>query len=51
MKIPFGIRGKRLILNGYNDIGYHYSLNMVKRGALLTGVVTRDGSIECEKGI
>ena len=29
MKIPFGIKGKRLILYGYNDIGYYFAKNLV----------------------
>lgn len=48
--IPFGIRGKRLIVQGYDSTGYYYAKNMVENGAVLIGVSTRNGGVLCEKG-
>ena len=46
-KIPFGIRGKRLIVQGFDTTGYYYAKNMVEHGAVLVGVATPEGGVIC----
>lgn len=46
-----GVQGKRLIIQGFGKVGYHFARYMVSNGAKLIGVVEKEGSIYNANGI
>ncbi|MEX0593597.1 MAG: Glu/Leu/Phe/Val dehydrogenase [Balneolaceae bacterium] len=46
-----GIEGKRFVIQGLGNVGYHAALYMTEAGARMVGVAEREGSIYSEKGI
>eukprot|EP01017_Pseudomicrothorax_dubius_P044257 TRINITY_DN745_c0_g1_i2.p1 TRINITY_DN745_c0_g1~~TRINITY_DN745_c0_g1_i2.p1 ORF type:complete len:462 (-),score=152.28 TRINITY_DN745_c0_g1_i2:179-1537(-) len=46
-----GLKGKRVIVQGFGNVGMWAARYMVNHGAVLVGVVEREGSISCENGI
>ncbi|MEZ6095978.1 MAG: Glu/Leu/Phe/Val dehydrogenase [Pirellulaceae bacterium] len=46
-----GIEGKRFVVQGLGNVGYHAAKFMCEGGATLVGVVEREGSIYSESGI
>lgn len=47
-----GIQGKRIVVQGLGNVGYHAAKFLsVEDGAVITGVIERDGAIIDEKGI
>ena len=46
-----GIEGKRVVVQGLGNVGYHAAKFLTEAGALLVGVVEREGSIYCETGL
>lgn len=46
-----GIQGKRFVVQGLGNVGWHAAKFMVEGGAVLVGVAEREGAIECQKGI
>lgn len=46
-----GIEGKRFVIQGLGNVGYHAALYMIEAGARMVGVAEREGSIHSEKGI
>ncbi|MBT2557773.1 Glu/Leu/Phe/Val dehydrogenase [Hymenobacter sp. ISL-91] len=46
-----GIEGKRIIVQGLGNVGYHAANFCHKAGALITGIAEREGGIYSEKGL
>lgn len=46
-----GINGKRFVVQGLGNVGYHAAFYMIEAGARMVGVAEREGSIYSEKGI
>jgi glutamate dehydrogenase (NAD(P)+) len=47
-----GLEGKRVIIQGFGNVGYHASHFLsTEDGVLITGLIERDGSLINEKGI
>ena len=46
-----GIEGKRIIVQGFGNVGYHAALFLYEAGAIITGVCEYNGSIYSDKGI
>jgi glutamate dehydrogenase (NAD(P)+) len=46
-----GISGKRFVVQGLGNVGYHAALYLVEAGAVLVGVGERDGGVANPKGI
>lgn len=46
-----GIEGKRFVIQGLGNVGYHAAYYMIESGAILVGVAEREGSVYSEKGI
>lgn len=46
-----GIDGKRFVVQGLGNVGYHAALYMIEAGARMVGVAEREGSIYSPKGI
>lgn len=51
LKIPVGLQGKTLILQGFGNVGYWASKYFTEEGSILVGVAEHDGSIYNPKGI
>lgn len=49
--ISTGLKGKTVIAQGFGNVGYHAAKFLVNDGALLIGVVERDGSVFNPDGI
>lgn len=46
-----GLKGKRVIIQGYGNMGYHFAKFMKKEGAKIIGVVERDCSLFNPEGL
>ena len=47
-----GLEGKRVIIQGFGNVGYHASHFLsTEDGVLITGIIERDGALINEKGI
>ncbi len=46
-----GLSGKRIIVQGFGNVGYHAAKFCVERGAVLVGIAEKDGAIYSERGI
>ncbi|MDX1618756.1 MAG: Glu/Leu/Phe/Val dehydrogenase dimerization domain-containing protein, partial [Balneolaceae bacterium] len=51
LDLETGIAGKRFVVQGLGNVGYHSAKYMTEAGALLVGVAEREGSIYDPKGI
>jgi len=51
LKISAGLMGKRLILQGLGNVGYHAALFCQQDGAILTGIAEREGGIYNPDGL
>jgi glutamate dehydrogenase (NAD(P)+) len=48
--ISAGIRGKKVIVQGFGNVGYHYAKKMHKEGAKIVGVIEKDAAIYSTSG-
>lgn len=46
-----GVDGKRVIVQGLGNVGYHAALYLTEEGAILTGIAEYEGAIYSEKGL
>jgi glutamate dehydrogenase (NAD(P)+) len=46
-----GLDGKRVVVQGFGNVGYHAAKFLVEEGALIVGVLEREGAIYREKGL
>lgn len=46
-----GIKGKRIIVQGFGNVGYHFAHYSHKAGAKIVGIVERDGAIYNSAGL
>lgn len=47
-----GVAGKRFILQGLGNVGYHAAANLINQGnAVMVGVAEREGGVYCENGL
>jgi glutamate dehydrogenase (NAD(P)+) len=46
-----GLEGKRVIIQGLGNVGYHSALHLIERGAILVGVAEFNGGIFSDKGL
>jgi glutamate dehydrogenase (NAD(P)+) len=46
-----GLAGKRVVVQGLGNVGYHAALFCQQHGALITGLVEYEGAITSEKGL
>lgn len=46
-----GLKGKRVIVQGFGNVGYWASRYFIEEGAILVGVAEYDGSIYNSNGI
>lgn len=51
LKVPVGLQGKTLIIQGYGNVGYWASKYFTEEGSKLIGVAEHDGSIYNPEGI
>jgi glutamate dehydrogenase (NAD(P)+) len=51
LKVPVGVKGKTLIIQGFGNVGYWASKYFIEEGAKLIGVAEVDGSIYNPEGI
>ncbi len=51
LKVPVGLKGKTLIIQGYGNVGYWASKYFTEEGSRLIGVAEHDGSIYNPEGI
>lgn len=52
LKVTEGLRGKKIIIQGYGNVGYWASKFFVEdEGAILAGVAEVDGSFYCPEGV
>lgn len=51
MGLSPGIEGKRFVVQGLGNVGYHAAKFMCDAGAVMVGVAEREGAIESQKGI
>lgn len=45
-----GIKGKRVIVQGFGNVGYNYAKFMYKEGAKIVGIIEKDTGIYSDKG-
>lgn len=45
-----GVKGKRVIVQGFGNVGYNYAKFMYKEGAKIVGIIEKDTGIYSEKG-
>lgn len=46
-----GLAGKRIVVQGLGNVGYHAALFCQQHGAIITGLVEYEGAITTEKGL
>lgn len=46
-----GLEGKRIVVQGLGNVGYHAALFCQQHGAVITGLVEYEGAITSEKGL
>jgi glutamate dehydrogenase (NAD(P)+) len=51
LKLPTGIEGKRFVVQGLGNVGWHAANFMSEAGAILVGVAEREGAVENQRGI
>lgn len=51
LKVPIGIKGKTIIIQGFGNVGFWASKYFTEEGAKLIGVAEHDGSIYNPEGI
>jgi len=49
-EVNMGIKGKKVIIQGYGNVGYYLSKFLHKEGAKIVGIVERDAGIYNHKG-
>jgi glutamate dehydrogenase (NAD(P)+) len=49
-KINTGMRGKKIIIQGFGNVGYHFAKFSHKAGAKIVGIIERDGAIYSSQG-
>lgn len=50
-KLPTGMKGKRIIVQGFGNVGYHFSKYCHENGAKIVGIVEKDGAIYNSAGL
>jgi len=43
--LSIGIRGKKVIIQGFGNVGFHFAKKMHKEGAKIVGIIERDAAI------
>lgn len=43
--INTGMKGKKIIIQGFGNVGYHFAKFSHKAGAKIVGIIERDGAI------
>jgi len=51
LDLPLGIIGKRVIVQGFGNVGYHSAKFLFEDGAQIIGIAEREGGIHNPKGI
>ena len=51
LKVPVGLKGKTLIIQGFGNVGYWASKYFTEEGSKLIGIAEHDGSIYNPDGI
>lgn len=46
-----GLRGKKIIVQGFGNVGYHFANFCQKEGAKIVGVIERDQAMYCSTGL
>lgn len=46
-----GLEGKRVIIQGLGNVGFHTGLHLQERGAIIVGVAEFNGGLLCETGL
>jgi glutamate dehydrogenase (NAD(P)+) len=46
-----GIEGKKVIIQGFGNVGYHAALEFYKAGAIIVGLAEREGALYNSKGL
>jgi glutamate dehydrogenase (NAD(P)+) len=46
-----GVEGKRVIVQGLGNVGYHAGLYLQEAGAVIIGIIEREGGIYSDKGL
>jgi len=46
-----GLEGKRVVVQGLGNVGYHSALFLQEAGAIIIGIAEREGAIYSEKGL
>ena len=49
--LPTGIKGKKIIVQGLGNVGYHSAKFFQEGGAIIVGLAEYEGSIYCETGL
>ena len=49
--LPVGLEGKKVVVQGLGNVGYHAARYLQEEGAILVGVAEYEGAISCEKGL
>ena len=49
-KLSPGIKGKKVIIQGFGNVGYYFAREIYREGAIITGIVEHDASIYNESG-
>ncbi len=49
--LPVGVEGKRVIVQGLGNVGYHAAKFFYDNGSIIVGIAEYEGGIYCEKGI
>jgi len=49
-KLSKGIAGKKIIIQGFGNVGYHFARSVHKAGGIITGIIEHDASIYSENG-
>lgn len=51
LKLPIGIAGKRIVVQGLGNVGYHAAKFFQEAGALIIGLAEYEGAIWSDKGL
>lgn len=51
LKMPTGLAGKRIIVQGFGNVGYHAAKFLQEGGAIIIGIIEYDGAVVNDKGI
>ncbi|CAN5118845.1 Glu/Leu/Phe/Val dehydrogenase [soil metagenome] len=49
--LPLGVKGKKIVIQGLGNVGYHTGLFFQQAGAIIVGLSEYEGAISCEEGL